>query len=114
MAILGKFNNDDMQPCIDQCMQCLQACEECLTLCVTSSHNAEKVTCMMVLRDCIDICDLAVKFMSRGSSHAHHICKECTEICEKCAQECDKMAVDHCKKCAEICRKCAAECKTMM
>jgi len=114
MAIVGNLNNENMQACIQKCMQCLQACEECLTLCITGPNKDEKEKCMTILRDCIDICDIAVKYMSRGSNHAKHICKECAEICDLCAQECEKMTVDHCKKCAEICRQCADECRKML
>lgn len=113
MSLVGNVNNVNMQKCIDECMRCLQACEECRTLCLEEVDVKSRVHCIKILTDCIDICDLALKFMARGSQHAKHICKECVEICEICAQECGKFSDNHCVQCAEICRKCAAECRKM-
>lgn len=84
-----------------------------MTLCLDEQEVKQLVGCIKELRDCIDICELAIKFMSRNSSHAKHICRECAEICESCAQSCKQMKNNHCTKCAEICLRCAEECKKM-
>lgn len=114
MGLVGTVGNESMQTCIDECKKCLQACEECFTLCLNEPEVQKMVGCMKQLRDCIDICDIAIKFMSRNSNHAKHICKECAEICTSCAQACASMQTDHCKKCADICNSCATECNKMV
>lgn len=113
MGLVGNVSNKNMQTCIDACMKCLQACEECLTLCLNEQDVNNRVNCIKMLHDCIDICVLSIQFMSRGSQHAEHICKECAEICDACAKECEMFKDNHCVKCAEICRACAQECRKM-
>jgi len=68
-----------------------------------------------IMHDCAEICAVAACFMSRGSLHAAHICKECVEICNACAESCDKLAKGDAmmKQCAEMCRKCAKSCESM-
>jgi hypothetical protein len=72
--------------------------------------------CMMMCRDCADICRMASMMMCRGSEYAKQMCNMCADICEACAIECEKMSskMDMCKQCADACRKCAQECRNMM
>lgn len=113
MGLVGVVGNEAMQACIDECNKCLQACEECLTLCLNEPEVQKMVECIKHLRDCIDICNISIKFMSRNSDHSKDICKKCAEICTACAEVCKSMEADHCKKCGEFCESCAVECGKM-
>ena len=72
--------------------------------------------CMMMCRDCADLCRMASMMMARGSEYAKQMCNMCADICEACAMECEKMGgkMEICKECAEMCRMCAQECRNMM
>jgi hypothetical protein len=101
------------QTCIDACMKCMQACEECLTSCLKEPDVQARITCIGMLRDCVDICTMASQWMSRGSMYAKQICQLCATICDACAAECAKFQDQHCKACAEVCKQCANECRNM-
>lgn len=101
------------QTCMDLCNDCVQACEQCLSSCLKEPDVQARVRCIHLLRDCIDICALATRYMSRNSSYAQQICSICATICEACAAECAKFQDAHCQECADLCRKCAAECRKM-
>lgn len=97
--------------CITACLQCSLDCEQCYVACV-GENKPELSPCILLDRDCADICLLAAQLMSRGSNFAPALCNLCAEICEACAGECLKHEhMDHCRMCAESCRLCADECR---
>jgi len=70
--------------------------------------------CIMMARDCADICCTALCLMSRGSEHAKECCNVCAEVCDACADECEKFSsIEECKQCGDACRKCAQECRNL-
>lgn len=93
--------------------ECAAACNHCLSSCLEEKDVKMMVSCIKLDIDCAHICSITADFVSRGSDHAKHLLKECTEICSKCADECEKHSAhaDHCKMCAEACRKCADACR---
>lgn len=109
-AIKTGHGEHEGHPCLHDFMKCLIHCEECLTLCINSTNKEGKEKCMSLLRDCIDVCNSAIKFVARGSCHAKHILKECKEICEEVAAECEKIGDMHC---ADACKECAKACTEM-
>ncbi len=92
-------------------IKCITACEYCATLCLREHDVAMMTRCIMLDRDCADICALTSRLVARGSEHAVHVMRECVEICRACAEECKKHDHDHCKHCAEICTECAKQCE---
>lgn len=92
-------------------IKCITACEYCATLCLKEPDAGHMARCVMLDRDCADICTLTVRFVARNSEHAKHVMKECIEICKACAEECSKHDNSHCRHCAEICRECATHCE---
>ncbi len=92
-------------------IKCITACEYCATLCLREPDVAMMARCIMLDRDCADICALTSRFIARNSEHAVHVLRECVEICRACAEECGKHKHDHCQHCAEICTQCAAQCE---
>ena len=87
------------------------------TACMSNAQMAGMMTrCMMMCRDCADMCVMASCMMSRGSEYAKQMCEICADACDACAMECEKHAskMEECKMCAEACRACAKECRNMM
>ncbi|GAB3816198.1 hypothetical protein GCM10028895_11150 [Pontibacter rugosus] len=72
------------------------------------------VDCIMLDRDCAEICVTTARFVARNSPHAKHVMKECIEICRKCEAECRKHEAEHCQKCADACKECADACEEWM
>lgn len=110
------MNHQKFQECINACLECAIECEHCATSCLQEDNVKMMANCILLDRDCADICFLTAQLLARGSKHGEHMMKECAEVCEKCAEECEKHAshMEHCKVCAEACRKCAEECKSMV
>lgn len=100
--------------CIDACLECAVQCENCATACLQEEDLKMMHACILLDRDCADICFLTAQLLARSSRHGEHLMKECAEVCEACAEECAKHEMDHCQVCAEACRKCAELCKNMV
>jgi len=100
------------QTCIEACLACAVTCENCITACV-STDNKE---CILLCRDCADICALCARFEARSSIFTQHLHALCTKICKACAAECDKHAGHDasCKDCAEACKICAQICEQLV
>ena len=105
--------HDEYKTCIDECQKCAVECEHCATACLHEPDVGARTRCIQELRDCADICTLAVQYMARGSSHAKALCDLCATICDSCATECGKFRDTHCQSCATACRRCADECRKM-
>lgn len=97
-----------------QLVKCMTACETCATLCLQEDNVKMMAQCIMIDRDCADICMLTAQFVARNSPHAKHVMKECIEICRRCAEECRKHDTDHCQHCADICQETAEACQNWM
>ncbi len=90
---------------------CQSACEHCADACLSEDNISKMVECIRLDRDCADICDLAIKYISRDSKRASSVLELCADICDACADECEKHDHDHCKDCARACRECAEACR---
>ena len=55
--------------CIDACLACIVTCETCMTDCVKEGNQA----CILLCRDCADICALCAKFEARSSPFAFEL-----------------------------------------
>jgi hypothetical protein len=98
-----------LEECIEACLNSLHACEICATKCIEMGDKSH-ADCIKNCRDCADICNLCLKWLSRQSAFAEDLCKLCAKICEACANECDKHDHEHCRRCAEACRRCVEAC----
>lgn len=108
------LKNQQYQTCIDAGNNCAEGCEACCTECMSNTEMAGMMgRCMMMCRDCADMCRM---MMARGSEYVKQMCNMCADMCEACAMECEEMGgkMEICKQCAEICRMCAQECRNMM
>ena len=110
------LQNPKYQTYIDVCNMCCETCESCCTACMSNQQMVGQTTrCMMMMRDCADMCMMASCMMSRGSENAKKMCDTCADMCEACAMECEKFSqMEECKQCADACRMCAQECRNMM
>src|SRR6267143_1214176 len=96
---------------IDELYFCAAQCTHCYNACQIDKEKDQLARCMMLDKDCEEICRLTGQLLERNSENAELFLKLCGEICEKCAAECEKHThLEHCKKCAEVCRKCAEVC----
>lgn len=105
--------HDQYRTCVDACQSCAVECEHCASACLQEPDVSARVRCIQLLRDCADICVMAVRWMARGSSNINKICGLCADVCDACAAECARFKDAHCQRCADECRKCAAECRKM-
>jgi hypothetical protein len=105
----------DMEACIKACLDCHATCLATIDHCLTMGGQHAEASHIRIMMDCAQICVVSADFLSRGSSHHAHLCRECAEICRECAQNCDGHpgADDMMRRCAESCRRCAAECEKM-
>ncbi len=97
--------------CIDACLACLINCEKCITDCVAAGNKE----CILLCRDCADVCALCARFEARGSQFSKNLHGLCAEVCKACSIECAKHASHDtsCKECAETCIKCATICEEL-
>lgn len=100
---------------------CTALCWECRTHCIETLFNyclqkggkhvaAEHVKIMM---DCIQACQTAADFMTRGSALHMAECTACAEVCNACADSCESIGGEVMLICAELCRRCAESCRQM-
>jgi len=101
----------DNQKNLETLYFCAAQCAHCYNACQIEKDKEKLQRCMMLDKDCEDLCRLTAQLLERGSGNAELFLKLCAEICERCASECEKhAALEHCKRCAEACRKCAEMC----
>jgi Domain of Unknown Function (DUF326) len=107
--------NQQMQQCIQNCLDCHRICSETITYCLQLGGAHAEVKHISLLLDCADICQTSANFMIRGSEMHRRICGVCSDICDRCAADCERMGIDdvQLKTCAEICRRCAESCRQM-
>ena len=65
------------------------------------------------MMDCIEICQTAADFMTRGSDLHAAVCAACADVCDACAESCEMMDDDEMNACAKACRACADSCREM-
>lgn len=109
------MSHDQMKQCIMDCAQCSAACAQCSHHCLGMGGEHASQDHQGIMRDCAEICALAVCFMARESRHAPHLCAQCAEICEACAESCEGLSEGDqvMTRCAEMCRRRAESCRAM-
>jgi hypothetical protein len=111
--IFKGFSND-MQFCIMNCVQCAQACEQLIHHCLNAGGAHADPDHIGLLQDCVDICSLTARYMTRESTLHIRACELCSEVCLACAIDCERFEEDSVmKSCAEVCRRCSESCQKM-
>jgi len=71
-----------------------------------------KNDCPRCCLQCVEACQICIKYMIADSRFVKDYCLLCAQVCEWCAEECAQHDSEHCQKCAASCLACAAECRT--
>ncbi len=105
---------NNYQSCIDTCNKCAQECYECYEACLNEPDLNARRSCVKILIECANMCEMASGLMSINSRFAKDHCKMCATVCDTCTTLCNMFKDDHCQKCADICSICANECRSMV
>ena len=106
--------NDDMQACIDECLNCHAVCTSTLAHCLEMGGPHTEAAHLRLMLDCAEICQTSANFMLRGSPLHMLTCGACAEVCARCAEDCAKFGGDQMMQdCAAACRTCADSCRRM-
>jgi hypothetical protein len=114
MAHAGTQISDEMQQCIDNCLDCHRICLETVTHCLGMGGKHAEASHIQTMLDCAEACAVSANTMLRGSPLHKKMCGLCAEFCIRCAESCEKTGSDEqMKRCAEVCRRCADSCRRM-
>lgn len=109
-----KGMTDEMQQCINNCLECHRACEQLIPYCLEKGGMHAERSHIQILSTCADICRTSAHFMMWNSDLHGRVCGVCADTCLKCAEDCERMSDDQMMKmCADICRQCAESCRKM-
>jgi hypothetical protein len=102
-----------MQECIDACMESHNICEETMSSCMQQGGPAQ-MQIMRALLDCSETTRMCADMMMRRSPMAGDMCGVCARACDMCAEACMSMPDDpQMMRCAEACRHSAEKCRAM-
>ncbi len=106
--------SEDVQKCIQNCMECHDLCEQTLAYCLQMGGPHAEASHLQSLRDCADACAACAESLASGSEGYIQLSSVCAQVCERCAQSCEQFGNDaEMKACAEVCRRCAESCRSM-
>jgi uncharacterized protein DUF326 len=109
-----RMYNEDMQRCIQECLNCHSICMATISYCLQKGGMHAEASHIGLLLDCVEICQTSANFMLRGSPLHARTCGVCAEVCDRCAEDCERMGDDQpMQNCAEACRRCADSCRRM-
>jgi len=112
-ATINRMTND-MQQCIQNCLDCHAICLATSTYCLEQRGVPVGDSQTRALIDCADICSTAADFMVRGSEQHPLVCNLCAAIASRCAAECRRSATDpHLNSAQQACELCADSCRAM-
>jgi len=105
---------NDIKDCITACWDCRALCQKTLYgHCLEMGGKHVEANHVRLMTDCIDICQTAADFMSRGSAVHAGVCAACAEVCYACAESCEEIGGREMDACAQLCRECAEMCDDM-
>lgn len=114
MAHHTNHQSQEMQQCIDNCLNCHSICLQTVGHCLEMGGNHAEAAHIRMLLDCAEICQTSANFMLRNSTFHPQVCGVCAEICEQCAVDCERFGTDAMmQQCAQSCRRCAESCRRM-
>jgi hypothetical protein len=105
--------NNEMEQCIQDCLDCFSICKNTLSYCIRQGGEHAELKHLSVMMDCAEICNTAAAFMLSGSTNHALTCGACADICKQCAQSCYAFNDSQMKECADMCTKCAKSCAAM-
>ena len=106
--------SEEMQQCIQDCLNCSSICQETLTYCLQQGGRHAEASHIRLLVDCAEIGQTSANFLLRMSDLHSGVCGVCADVCERCATDCEQFRDDaQMMACADACRRCAQSCRTM-
>lgn len=106
--------HDEMQECIEECLNCHAVCTMTLQHCIATGGDHTEVNLIGILLDCAEICQTSANFMLRGSPYHVVTCASCAELCRACEEACRGVAGDEqLGHCGDVCASCAESCDRM-
>ena len=108
------------QSLLDPLNACIAACEHCATACLQEDNVKMMARCVLLDRDCADICATTGAVLSRQTGNnvetTSALLEACRTACKTCGDECASHAEmhEHCKICAEACRRCERACAELL
>ncbi len=98
---------------IDTLRECVTASSNCY-LSSRSSEDRSLTRCMVLCRDCIDICKVCISALERNSEHSEQLLTVCEDICRNCAAEASRHDHVNCEECAHVCQHCSEVCSSYL
>lgn len=109
-----QMSKEELQDCITRCWECRTVCQHTLfEHCLKLGGKHAEADHVRLMVDCMQACQTAADFMTRGSPLHTAMCAACADVCERCADSCEAIGGEHMMRCADACRKCAASCREM-
>lgn len=103
------------EQCIDICELCAALCQQTIEYCELSDGKLGQPLPLLLIEDCMEICDLNARFLKRGSRFHKQLAGLCADIAEKCAKTCESFQDDkQMLECARVCRECEMSCRKMI
>lgn len=90
---------------------CITACNNCFDECLKSDDIQHMAGCIRSNRECVDICTLALSFLTREGSLKTDLLNLLSIAAQACGEECEKHDHDHCQASAKACFACVEACQ---
>ena len=105
-------SNENMQQCIEQCLNCYRICREtAMNHCLEQGGAHVEPSHFRLMINCADICRTAADFMLSNSVLHGKVCAACADVCDACAVSCGE--VGDMDDCVQACQRCAESCRQM-
>jgi len=113
-------NSADLEECIRLCWQARHTVQKTLVEhCLAKGGKYVSPTHVQSMLDCMDMCQAAADFMTRGSPLHTSVCAAAANVADACADSCESLQPNDAKadgemqRCADTCRACAIACRDM-
>jgi hypothetical protein len=104
----------EMEECIKACLDCARACQAARAHAQKQGKAFAAPELLDLLLDGAESCELAARWMARGSSFHGDLCAVCASVCKSVADACAAYGDDETlQACAEACRRCFDTCVRM-
>jgi len=115
MGMTGGQMSQEMQACIQSCLNCHAICTQTVAYCLQMGGAHAEASHIKALLDCAQTCITSADFMLRGSELHGRACGLCAEACNRCAESCERIGASdqQMQACAQECRRCAESCQRM-
>lgn len=112
MALTELELREDVEECMDNCLEASQAAERCADACIETGGPG-MARCIQLCRDVADLTTLHARMMARDSEYDAEMAAITADACQTCADACREFDDEHCQIAADALRKAAESCRTM-